>query len=101
MLVLEIRLTSHSFEQQNSSSSNFSESDPEDDPEIKDARARLIRALEGYKGEHPPMGIDHSELTIPVEMHRGDHATIYKGVRAGNAVAIKRVNMMDSELVAV
>jgi len=86
---------------QNSSSSNFSESDPEDDPELKDARARLIRALEGYKGEHPPMGIDHSELTIPVEMHRGDHATIYKGVRAGNAVAIKRVNMMDSELVAV
>jgi len=61
----------------------------------------LIRALEGYKGEHPTLVIDHSELTILVKMHSGDHATIDKGVRAGNAVAIKRVNMMDSKLVDV
>ena len=90
-----------SFEQQNSPSTTLSDSDPEEDPEIKDARARLIRALEAYKGEHPPMGIEHSELTIPVEFHRGDHATIYKGVRAGNPVAIKKVNITDPELVAV
>ena len=93
-----------SSEQQNlpsSSSSSLPELDPEEDREIKDARARLIRALEAYKGEHPPTGIDPAELTVPVEISRGEHATIYKGVRAGNPVAIKKLNipLTDSDMV--
>ena len=89
-----------SFEQQNSSTSLQPEPDPEEDPEVKEARATLIRALEAYKGEHPPTGIDPAELTIPVEAHRGGHATIYKGVRAGHTVFIKKVDIMDSDMVA-
>ena len=94
-------MTIPSFEQQNLSSTSLQpEPDPEEDPEVKEARATLIRALEAYKGEHPPTGIDPAELTVPVEVHRGDHATIYKGVRAGHTVAIKKVNIMDSDMVA-
>ncbi|KAF8332282.1 kinase-like domain-containing protein [Cantharellus anzutake] len=86
---------------QNSSNAQLSESesDPESDPDIKEARARLIRALEEYKGEHPPTGIDPSELTVPVDVYKGTHATICKAVRAGNELAIKKVNMMGSDMV--
>ncbi|KAF9512258.1 hypothetical protein BS47DRAFT_1345645 [Hydnum rufescens UP504] len=37
--------------------------------------------------------MDSSELTVPIEVHRGDHAIICKGVRAGRTVAIKKVNV--------
>ena len=85
-----------SFGQQVPSSTSLqSELDPEEDPEIKETRARLIHALD--EGEHPPTRIDTVELTVPVEVHRGDHATIYKGVRAGHTVAIKKVNITDRD----
>ena len=64
------------------------------------ARTKLIEALGNYKGDRPLFSIDSSELTVPVEVHRGDHATICKGVRNGQDVAIKKVNV-ESDMIEV
>ncbi|KAF9517943.1 hypothetical protein BS47DRAFT_1338816 [Hydnum rufescens UP504] len=37
--------------------------------------------------------MDSFESTVPIQVYRGDHATIYKGVRAGRTVAIKIANV--------
>jgi len=65
----------------------------QEDPDVREAREKLIQALEGYRGDRPLFSIDSSELTVPVEIHRGDHAVICKGIRAGRTVAIKKVNV--------
>ncbi|KAG9025491.1 hypothetical protein FRB95_010098 [Tulasnella sp. JGI-2019a] len=73
--------------------------DKPEDPEAVSARNAIREAIQAYEGQVPAIGIDSSELTLPFEepYHRGQNADIFKGIRRGKIVAIKKVNVLDAE----
>ncbi|KAG8956115.1 hypothetical protein FRC03_010924 [Tulasnella sp. 419] len=77
-------------------------SSPPEDPSLIEARERLIKALQSYKGDSLPTGIDSSELTLPFSgkpYREGVYTEIHKGYRNGELVAIKRLRFSELDQV--
>lgn len=60
----------------------------DEEPYVRKAREALLAALR-VRGERPLYSMDPSELTVPVRVHSGGHATIMQGIRDGELVAVK------------
>ncbi|KAG6868556.1 hypothetical protein C0993_001252 [Termitomyces sp. T159_Od127] len=71
----------------------FRWSNLDEDPKLKQARRELREALESYEGSDLPYGIDSSELTLMYEqpVRMSANSMLYKGLRKGATVAIKKL----------
>lgn len=62
----------------------------DDDPVTRESREKLAKALT-VRGNLPLFTVDPVDLTVPIRVYEGGHATICQGLRDGQKVAIKQL----------